>query len=94
MFDNWPFGLDKDKYTKKIINTFFNKKKKNICIFVGKFKIYDVQKYMNKIIVLKNGKLISCKDVNFYNKKTLQKLLQKYNNQTGDSDFIEIEDDE
>ncbi len=49
---------------------------------------------MNKIIVLKNGKLISCKDVNFYNKKTLQKLLQKYNNQTGDSDFIEIEDDE
>lgn len=94
MFDNWPFSFDTDKYTKKIVDTFFNKKKKNICIFIGKFEIYDIQKYMNKIIVLKNGKLTSCKDVKLYDKTSLRKLLKKYNNQAGDSDFMEIEDDE
>ena len=94
MFDNWPFGFDKDKYTKKIINTFFKKKKKNICVFIGNFEISHVEKYISKIIILENGKLRSCKNVKFYDRKVLQKLLQKYNNQTSDSDFMEIEDDE
>jgi len=89
LFDNWGFKFD--DFGQNIIQNFVSQKKNEINIFFGNADEDFVFKYIDKIIILEDGKLSSCKKINDYDKEFLLKNLKNYKSQS--EDLVEIDDE-
>lgn len=88
IFNDFIYDYDNNNLFYNLINSFFQKKKNNTCVFFRCRSMKLVKKYATKIMLLENGRILEFENISKYSDEKLKNIIN-YSNAIEDNQEFE-----